>query len=856
MERHLTSFIYRHSFRDQIRVLLLTLMFFPILYLSLELPKIIINGAISESDSQSLLGIALQWEPVNFLLLLCSLLLLTVLISGVFKMRINTYKGIIGERMVRRLRFQLIERVQRFPPAQFQRVSQGEIIATVTSETEPLAGFIGDSLAQPLFQGGTMLTILIFMFMQDPVLGLVAVSMIPLQAYIIPRMQKRLNRLKKQRIRQVRVLAGKIGEAVDGNREVRIHGTQQYHQAQFSKILGQLFSIRLDIFQQKFLMKFINNFLNQLPPIMFYAVGGVLVIQGQLSIGALVAALTAYKDLISPWKELLDYYQQYQDSKVRYEQILDNFDPPDIIQLVPGAEPHPTPVIGAVALHNLALKNDRGEYITRNINLDVSAGDVITIQSNSPYLLRKLAQSMMRSDQPASGSISYGNEPINQISTQRLTRNVSYAGPEPFLFDETILQNINYGLRQRTPPEDLTQLEATRLMEISEARASGNHTGSAHEVWTDFEMAGVDDWEQLRDWIQALMVAIGSRQAVFELGLKDHFDPVDAPQVIAEKFMATRNDLMEQAEAAQLDTLVERFSVDRYHSHLSVLENISFGLIDPEQELDTIHQLVEDEDFIELLRRHNLYTPLRDAGEAVSRYIIDVLTLAGPDSQLQPEISQYDQECIRSQLAKCIGRPDYLPACEFLLEMALKVRIATFAGECIDTTLQQQIVALRQALLAQRRFRLHPGIEPLQQDRISARISVMENLVWGIERAPKDEGLHQALVAIVEQALVDNQAESLVLVTIGLSPVGIRGERLPLTAKYNIQLLRAMVKRPKVLILHDALDHKLYAEQRDILQGIRQLMPEMTIILLKSGPGDSLPGTKTYHLGSDGLVAV
>ncbi|WP_458576180.1 ABC transporter transmembrane domain-containing protein [Aliamphritea spongicola] len=132
----------------------------------------------------------MEWQPIEFLLLLSGMLLLTVLISGAFKMRINTYKGVIGERMVRRLRYLLLERVLRFPPGQFQRVSQGEIIATVTSETEPLAGFIGDSLAQPLFQGGTMITILTFMFVQDPILGIVAISMIPLQAYIIPRMQK------------------------------------------------------------------------------------------------------------------------------------------------------------------------------------------------------------------------------------------------------------------------------------------------------------------------------------------------------------------------------------------------------------------------------------------------------------------------------------------------------------------------------------------------------------------------------------------------------------------------------------------------------------------------------------------
>ncbi|MEH6576316.1 MAG: ABC transporter transmembrane domain-containing protein [Amphritea sp.] len=854
MDRRLSKFIYRYSARDQIRVSLLTLFVFPILYLSLELPKTIINGAIERSGSNTFLG--MQWQPVQFLLLLCGLLLLTVLVNGLFKMRINTYKGIIGERMVRRLRYQLMERVQRFPPAQFQRVSQGEIIATITSETEPLAGFIGDSLAQPLFQGGTMLTILTFMFVQDPVLGAVAVSMIPLQAYIIPKMQKRLNALKKQRVKQVRVLASKIGESVDGNREVRTNGTQQYHLAHFSQILGELFTIRLNIFQQKFLMKFINNFLNQLPPIMFYAVGGVLVINGQLSMGALVAALTAYKDLVSPWKELLAYYQQYQDSKVRYEQILENFDPPDLIQLVPQAGETTQALSGSMAFNNLYLKNERGEYIAKNINLEVEPGDLVTIHSDSPFLLRKLAQSMMRSDQPASGIISYGNEAINQISTSRLTRNVSYAGPEPFLFDETILQNINYGLRRLPPVEEIDQLEAPRLTEISEAEASGNSSASAHEIWTDFDMAGVESWLQLRNWLQDLMVAIGSRHVVFELGLKDHFDPKGVPGVIAETFIETRVDLMRQAPEVKLESLVDSFDINSYHRHLSVLENISFGLICPDHEMDIIKTLIADESFIQLLRQHNLYRPLRDVGEQVSRCIIAELSEVGPEEQLKPDMSQYDSEGIREQLAQCIGRPEHMPACEFLLEMALKVRMGAFCDEYITASLQSQIIELRHWLIEQGRSNLNVDIEPLRSDSINARLSVMENLVWGIEIAPKQETQHQALVAVVEQALVDNNAESLVLITIGLSPVGIRGERLPLSAKLNIQLMRGLVKRPKTLILHDALEHKTHAEQEEMLKGIRQLMPDMTIIILKSGTAVSLPGSKAYSIDSEGLVKI
>ncbi len=61
--------------------------------------------------------------------------------------------------MLRRLRYQLYEHVLRFPLPHFRKVSQGELVQMINAETEALGGFVGDALAVPAFQGGTLLTI-------------------------------------------------------------------------------------------------------------------------------------------------------------------------------------------------------------------------------------------------------------------------------------------------------------------------------------------------------------------------------------------------------------------------------------------------------------------------------------------------------------------------------------------------------------------------------------------------------------------------------------------------------------------------------------------------------------------------
>ena len=197
-------------------LLLATVSLFPFLFLTLELPKRIINDAIG-AGGNSVFVFGFEFTQIGFLVLLCVLFLVSVVIHGLLKMRINTMKGVVAERMLRRLRYQLVTRLFRFPKPYFQRTSQSEIVSMVTSEAEPLGGMMGDAISQPIMQLGQMLTILAFLFLQSFWFGLAAVSMIPLQAWLIPRLQKQINILNKKRIKEVRKLASEIGETAVGS---------------------------------------------------------------------------------------------------------------------------------------------------------------------------------------------------------------------------------------------------------------------------------------------------------------------------------------------------------------------------------------------------------------------------------------------------------------------------------------------------------------------------------------------------------------------------------------------------------------------------------------------------------------
>jgi len=132
---------------------------------------------------------------------------------------------------------------------------------------------------------------------------------------VIPAFQRRLNSLTRVRLSTMRKIGGIIGDydVKDANNSIVSNSVNEY--------FNDLQSTRLEFHKTKFMMKFTNNMLIALTPFTFYSIGGYLVINGQLSLGALIAVLSAYKDLSSPLRELFRYYQTKEDVRVRYREL-------------------------------------------------------------------------------------------------------------------------------------------------------------------------------------------------------------------------------------------------------------------------------------------------------------------------------------------------------------------------------------------------------------------------------------------------------------------------------------------------------------------------------------------------------
>ncbi len=826
METNLVQYIWKYSRKQQMIVVAATMLSFPILYLTLELPKIIINDALSGVSTQKTL-FGWQLSPIAFLTVLCFCLLGLVIGNGIIKMRLNTYKGVLGERLIRRLRYTLIQNILRFPLPYFSRISSGELISTVTAETEPLGGYIGESIAMPLFQGGTMITVLIFMFMQDWMLGMISIALIPVQGYLIPKLQQEVNKLKKERVRHVRKLSEQIGESVAGSTEIRLHGTQPYTLAGYSRRLGDLFQIRMEIFKKKYYMKFLNNTISQITPFMFYLFGGYLVIKGSLTIGALVAAIAAYKELTNPWRELLNYYQLHEDSKIKYQQIVELFNPDQLVDVdeVETVD-EAVPLKGKLTLKSVSWRDENGSTSLSGISLDIAAGATIAITGEFAARRSRLSLLLSGIERPSSGTIHMDDQPMEQIPDSILRRRVAVQGPDPHMFVGTISENLEYGLLQHEPDQHGDGVDQSQL---TEALKAGNRA-PVDIGWLDYRQAGESNKERSVEWLQRVINAIGAGRVIAEGRLHEVFDPEQKP-TLAANLLEARAEIRKRLALLPEASYVAHFDAVGFNPNASILENILFG-VPTDQRLRN-----------ETCEVHPYLREIIDKQQLTARATLVGLRLARHLSRARDNNTLSHREVEHFNLSA----DGMVERIKTTLDAHKYGKELTESSQCLllslfllliperHTFVQLSERAIGRIVKARMDFQeflppeLDNAVNYFSEERYHANLTVKDNLLFG-RMSSSHPAASRTIDVLIEQVITDFKLDEPLLMLFGESQVGISGSRLPQIAKHRLALGRSLLKKPSLLIFHDALSLFDAEEKQNVRMSVRELLPDSTII--------------------------
>lgn len=812
MEKSIYKYVLRHSTFQQIALTVLAIVSFPFLYVFYELPKEIVNGAIQAGDQAFPVEIlSVEMGQIDYLFVLCGLFLVFVGINQGFKYAINVYRGITGERMLRRLRYDLYSRMTRFPLPHFRKTSQGEIITMITGEVEPLGGFFGDAFSLPAFQGGTLLVILGFLFVQDWAMALAAVSLYPFQAYIIPRLQRKVNEFGKERVRLVRRLSQRIGESVSGVSEIRANNTAPFELAHFSYQLNQIYSVRLRIYIWKFIIKFINNTVNHLGPFCFYSIGGYLVIRGRLEIGTLLAAIAAFKDLAAPWRELLSYYQQREDARIKFQQVIEQFEPPGMIERAKQLdEPEEIPPLkGDIVGSNVRVEDDGGTVLLNGTSFEFPSAAHVAVVGDGASGKDHLARVIAGLIRPTAGSVTVGGVRLSDLPEAATGRRIAYVPSNAYMFSTSVRDNLYYGLKHKPlVPASYDDAEtAAQKRYAAEALAAGNSPDDTNADWVDYAAAGVADGRSLAERALQVLRTVELDTDIYDMGLRGMIDAAARPGV-ADRLLEARREFRRRLSGTDLAAMVEAFDAETYNDNATIAENLLFGT--PLGAAFHPDRLAENAYVLRILEQAGLADTMLDLGREIASTMVELFAGLAPGHHFFEQysfISSDDLPEFQVILAR-IGRDgiDSLRKDERtrLLSLPFKISPARHRLGVVDDDIRRRILSARRLFADNLPADLEGSVEFFDRDKYNSSASVQDNILFG--KIVYGEAQAPVRVGAVIGEVLDSLGLRQTVMEIGLDyEVGVGGARLSTAQRQKLAIARAVLKRPDLLILNEAM---------------------------------------------------
>ncbi|MFQ5972467.1 MAG: ABC transporter transmembrane domain-containing protein [Alphaproteobacteria bacterium] len=846
MDRSLFKFILRYSSRQQMFLLGLIVVSYPLSFLLYDIPKAIINRAIGAGEdppfSAKFFGIEVPFfgSQIEFLLILCFAFLSVVIINNGLKFYINVYKGRLAERLLRRLRYMLYSRVLRFPLPHFKKVSQGELISMISAEAEQVGNFTAGAVADPAFLGGQWVVALGFILLQDWRLGAAALALYPTQIYVVPRMQKKVSQLAKARLREIRRLSDHIGESVSGIVDVHAHDTSQYELSRFTNRLGIIFNIRYELFRRKYSIKFLNNFIDKLAPFFFYLIGGILVIQGSLTLGALVAVLAAHKDMAAPWKELLNWYQQREDARAKYDQIVSQFDPDNMFdEELQTTEPEELPALsGEIGLSNVGFVDE--DEIRRLANLTISLGlgkhvaVVGTGGSGKDYLALMLA----RLSTPTSGKVTVCGQNLTALPTAVTGRRISYVGQNAFLQSASVRENLLYGLKHRPqrPAEYDDREAAERETDIGEAQRSGNLELDYRADWVDLAAVGVEDGAELFDRMVEALDVVDLSEDAYHMGLRGTVDPTNRPG-IAESVLAARHAVRERLNDPAYQPLVEPFDRELYNTNATVAENLLFG--SPVGADFDMERLAENAYVLRVLDKAGLRDDLLEIGRQVAQTMVEIFADLPPGHEFFEQYSFISSDDL-PEYQLLLARAERGPLAELqdedrvgLLSLPFKIIPGRHRLGLIDEPMQKRLLEARRIFAQDLPPEVSGSVEFFDPEKYNAAASLQDNILFG------KLAYGQAQAAQMVGALITETLDALGLrgsvMEAGLDfQVGVGGSRLSTVQRQKLAFARALLKRPDLLIVNEAASVLDNHSQKMLAEKVLRYRAEQGVIWILS----------------------
>jgi len=384
--------------------------------------------------------------------------------------------GATGERAVAGLRQELFEQLLRQPPGFFADRKTGELTSRLTSDIGLLQQAMSTQVAEIARQSLSLIGGIVALTIMQPRLSLTALAVTPVVVAIALFFGKQLRRatsgvqdraadanaVAEEAITQIRSVQSFTMELIEARRYASSTDAAVRQALLRARVRGIFFGV--------------ITFVTMVGIVVVLWQGGVQVIEGQLSGGALVAFLLYTVTIAAAVGTLASFFGQYQEAigaSVRVFELLDLVSP-----IADPSSPRalPQPVRGDVRFSDVAFRYPNGTPVFRGLTLNVMPGETVALVGPSGAGKTSLVSLLPRFWDVESGQVTLDGIDVRELALADLRRAIGLVPQEPALFGGSIRDNIGYGRVGATEDEIRAAALAANAMEFIDTLPAGMDT--------------------------------------------------------------------------------------------------------------------------------------------------------------------------------------------------------------------------------------------------------------------------------------------------------------------------------------------------------------------------------------------
>ncbi|GGN53882.1 MULTISPECIES: ABC transporter ATP-binding protein [Oceanobacillus] len=355
------------------------------------------------------------------------------------------YAQWVGNTVLFDIRDKLFDHIQKLSLKYYSKTKSGEIISRVINDVEQTKNFVMTGLMNVWLDLITIFIALGIMFAMDIPLTLVAIALFPFFGFAIKYFYSRLRQLTRERSQKLAEVQGHLHERIQGVPVTRSFALEDYEQEQFGKRNSGFLNKALEHTDWNAKTFAVTNTITDLAPLLVIAYAGYQVINGNVTVGTMVAFVGFMDRVYSPLRRLVNSSTVLVQSIASIDRVFEFMNEKYDITDKEGAEQLDR-VEGTVEFEHVSFHYDEDELqVLKDVNLKVEKGETVALVGMSGGGKSTLISLIPRFYDVTGGAIRVDGTDIRDVKARSLRNNIGMVLQDNILFSESIAMNIRMG---------------------------------------------------------------------------------------------------------------------------------------------------------------------------------------------------------------------------------------------------------------------------------------------------------------------------------------------------------------------------------------------------------------------------